>query len=43
MPLVDDEFRRDLTAKSTNWRFNNVMDWWNINEGNFPKIVKIAL
>ena len=40
MYLVDDVFRRDLTAKSTNWR---VMDWWNINEGNFPNIAKMAL
>ena len=24
--MVDDEFRQYLTAKSTNWRVNNVMD-----------------
>ena len=39
--MVDDEFRRDLTAKSTNWRVNNVMEsqeWWNIIEGNFKKM-----
>ena len=24
--MVDDEFRRYLTAESTNWRVNNVMD-----------------
>ena len=32
-----------LTAESTNWRVNNVMDCWSINEGNFPNIAKMAL
>ena len=32
-----------LTAESTNWRVNNVMDCWSINEGNFPNIGKMAL
>ena len=39
--MVDDEFRRDQTAKSSNWRVNNVMDWlqwWSINEGNLAKM-----
>ena len=40
--MVDDEFRRYLTAESTNWRVNNVMDWWSINEGDFPNIAKMS-
>ena len=36
--MVDDEFRQDLTAKSSIWRVNNVMDWWSINEGNLAKM-----
>ena len=25
---VDDEFRRYLQAESTNWRSNDIMEWW---------------
>ncbi|KAL5503543.1 hypothetical protein EMCRGX_G010508 [Ephydatia muelleri] len=41
--MVDDEFRRYLAAESTNWRVNNVMEWWSTNEGHFPNIAKMAL
>ena len=27
---VEDEFRRYLQAESTNWRSNEVMEWWNL-------------
>ena len=36
--MVDDAFHRDLTAKSTNWCVNNVMEWWSINERNLIKV-----
>ena len=39
--MVDDErFRQDLTAKSTNWRVNNAIDWCSRN---FPNIAKMTL
>ena len=39
---VEDEFRRYLQAESTNWRSNDVMEWWSNNEGNFPTVSKMA-
>ena len=41
--MVDDAFCRYLMAESTNWRVNNVMDWWSINKRNFLNIANMAL
>ena len=35
-----DEFREYMSLPMTNWRVNNVIEWWSDNEEKFPNIAK---
>ena len=37
-----DEFKEYMSLPMTNWRVNNVMEWWSDNEEKFPNIAKLA-
>ena len=37
-----DEFREYMSLPMTNWRVNNIMEWWSDNEEKFPNIAKLA-
>ena len=37
-----DEFREYVSLLMTNWRVNDVMEWWSDNEEKFPNIAKLA-
>eukprot|EP00731_Ephydatia_muelleri_P029026 Em0020g670a len=37
-----DEFQEYMSVTMTNWRVNNVMEWWSKKEEKFPNIAKFA-
>ena len=37
-----DEFREYMSLPMTNWRVNDVIEWWSDNEEKFPNIAKLA-
>ena len=39
---LTDEFRQYMAVPLTNWRVNNVMQWWGQNEDKFPNVSKLA-
>ena len=39
---LTDEFRHYMAVPVTNWRVNNVMQWWGENEEKFPNVSKLA-
>ena len=40
---IEDEFKRYMLEPQTNWRVNDVMQWWSDHEANFPHIALLAL
>ena len=40
---VLDEFKRYMQEPLTNWRVNNVMEWWSDNQVKFPHVALMAL
>ena len=40
---IEDELKRYMLEPQTNWRVNNVMQWWSDHEANFPHIALLAL
>ena len=40
--ILTDEFRQYMAVPLTNWRVNNVMQWWGENEDKFPNVSKLA-
>ena len=38
-----DEFKRYMQEPLTNWRVNNVMEWWSDNQVKFPHVALMAL
>ena len=42
-PLAIHEFKRYMQEPLTNWRVNNVMEWWSDNQVKFPHVALMAL
>ncbi|KAL5473994.1 hypothetical protein EMCRGX_G028564 [Ephydatia muelleri] len=40
---IEEEFKRYMLELQTNWRVNDVMQWWSDHEANFPHIALLAL
>ena len=40
---VLDEYKRYMQEPLTNWRVNNVMEWWSDNQVKFPHVALMAL
>ena len=40
---IEEEFKRYMLESQTNWRVNDVMQWWSDHEANFPRIALLAL
>ena len=40
---IEEEFKRYMLEPQTNWRVNDVMQWWSDHEANFPHIALLAL